>query len=222
MVSNRKQLSDRFSQALNHIYVSFPNDNKTQIAKHCGTQLNVLRDIVNGVRKITYDQLGKFIKHYHLNKQFFYAEENFGIPLFITPPPKIEEVIQEPTLKQAIGARYKEIRNFLGMTQSEIATEIGVTQSHWAYIESSKITASDTIKSILHIRFGVSYEYMIQGDGPINLQSPDNPTPEDVPYGLSDVLKTVFARGPQDGPSKRNSEHKNVQVMYQKFELISR
>lgn len=132
-----------------------------------GTQLNVVNDVINGNRKITYEQLKKFISEYKLNRSYFYSEVNKKIPLYRIPPAKIEIVHDVTPAQREIADRYRAIRETLQLTQEQIAAEISCGQSHWAHLEMGLYNPNDRIKSALNNIFGIRYEFMIDGAHPI-------------------------------------------------------
>ncbi len=69
----------------------------------------------------------------------------------------------------AIGERIKCYRKKIGLTQGELARNIGITQSKISAIEKERNYPSlETIKSLKDY-FGVSYEWLIEGEDNIIL-----------------------------------------------------
>jgi transcriptional regulator with XRE-family HTH domain len=161
-VVNREVLNSKFLRSLEQVRKDFPQHNKTFIAqKVLETQLNVLNGIINGTRKVTPIQLERYIAFFKLNKNYFYAQET---ELYHEKP---EPLFIDNTIFPEVKARYKTVRTYLQKTQEEIAREINRNQTQWSQIENGVISPGDDIKSMLHNKYNIAYEYLIDGVLPI-------------------------------------------------------
>lgn len=170
-VANRKLASARFRSAFPIILKDHPTDKKYFIAKKVmGTQPNVLRLILKNERDITVPQLERFIKTYHLNKDYFLTEEEKELPsapLYTQAPSKVEVDMPVTMEKKSVGGIYKKIREQCGMTQGEMGRIVGRTQTQWSQIETGIISPQDDVKKALHEKLGISYNFMFTGEGSI-------------------------------------------------------
>jgi transcriptional regulator with XRE-family HTH domain len=98
------------------------------------------------------------------------------------------------------GARLKQIRNELGLTQEGLGAHFGCTKNNISMKEGGNCTITERDKSILVQSFNINIEFLETGRGPMfNLISPgrvDVPRGEQIPlYDLrrSDDLKSQFA-----------------------------
>jgi len=62
---------------------------------------------------------------------------------------------------------YKQIREYLGLGQEDIADILDMTQPGWSAVERGRVGLPDEKKRVLHNEYGISYKYMIEGKGDI-------------------------------------------------------
>ncbi len=67
--------------------------------------------------------------------------------------------------KNGQGARLKDLRKTLGITQREFANEIGVSKSHISQVEQGKNTLSSDLAMMIERKYGKSHEYLLYGTG---------------------------------------------------------
>ena len=67
--------------------------------------------------------------------------------------------------KNGQGARLKDLRRTLGITQREFANEIGVSKSHISQVEQGKNTLSSDLAMMIERKYGKSHEYLLYGTG---------------------------------------------------------
>lgn len=181
-MNDRKTLNEKFKTAYPILRTDFPTHTKTDIASVMGTYTNVLNDILNGTRNLTYGMLSLLIKNFELNRAYFLEDSKELYkkqPRAVTPPIKfdrrtssefkkaikIEEIIND------VGERFKLIRELLDKSQDEMGTAVGTNQHGWFRIESNNTRPSDEVKRILHQKYGISYDFMLDGVKPIVMAS---------------------------------------------------
>jgi phage repressor protein C with HTH and peptisase S24 domain len=65
----------------------------------------------------------------------------------------------------SIGGRIKQLRELLGLTQTEFASRIGLTYKMLGLYERGKYEPSEKILKLISSTFGVSYEWLKEGKG---------------------------------------------------------
>ena len=70
----------------------------------------------------------------------------------------------------ATGSRIKELRRKLGIRQNEFANRIKVSPSYVSQVESGKEIPTDKLLSLIAIQYNVSFEWLKNGEGTLELQ----------------------------------------------------
>jgi len=65
----------------------------------------------------------------------------------------------------SIGERIKQLREILGLTQTEFASRIGLTYKMLGLYERGKYEPSEKVLKLISSTFGVSYEWLKEGKG---------------------------------------------------------
>ena len=74
-------------------------------------------------------------------------------------------------LREEIGAKLRQIRTALGLTQEEMVTHFDIRRANYSRIEKGQIFPGISIIKILRERFNVSVEWLICNEGPMFLQN---------------------------------------------------
>ncbi len=93
--------------------------------------------------------------------------------------------------------RLKEVRKSCGLTQKEVAEQVGVNQNTYSYWENEKTHIdSSSLKKIAEI-FGVSVDYLLGNDVPCQVASP-NGNHNTVTTGDIHISQATPLRGEQE------------------------
>jgi phage repressor protein C with HTH and peptisase S24 domain len=65
----------------------------------------------------------------------------------------------------SVGERIKQLRELLGLTQTEFASRIGLTYKMLGLYEKGKYEPSEKVLRLISSTFGVSYEWLKEGKG---------------------------------------------------------
>ncbi len=68
-------------------------------------------------------------------------------------------------LNKAMGERIKRVRQEHKLTQKEFADRLGMTAVWQSSVEVGRHQLSADTMKLIHEKFGVSYEYLIEGSG---------------------------------------------------------
>jgi transcriptional regulator with XRE-family HTH domain len=72
-------------------------------------------------------------------------------------------------LREEIGARLRQVRTALSLTQEEMVAHFDIRRANYSRIEKGQIFPGISIIKILRDRFNVSVEWLICNDGPMFL-----------------------------------------------------
>ena len=81
--------------------------------------------------------------------------------------------------------RIKELRTSLGMTQSQLAEQIGIGRQAIAYYEGGYREPSDKTINLICATFGISKKWLLTGDG--DMKEPTGDAKE-----IADIAKSVM------------------------------
>jgi repressor LexA len=68
-------------------------------------------------------------------------------------------------LPMSVGERIKQLRELLGLTQTEFASRIGLTYKMLGLYERGKYEPSEKVLKLISSTFGISYEWLKEGKG---------------------------------------------------------
>lgn len=63
-----------------------------------------------------------------------------------------------------IGARLRKLRKTLGLTQTDLAEKLGITQSAWTQYETGARKISVEVAAVVSRRYGVTLDWIYLGD----------------------------------------------------------
>jgi transcriptional regulator with XRE-family HTH domain len=63
-----------------------------------------------------------------------------------------------------IGSRLRKLRKSLGLTQTDLAEKLGITQSAWTQYETGTRKISIEVAAVVSRRFGVTLDWIYLGD----------------------------------------------------------
>lgn len=72
------------------------------------------------------------------------------------------------------GSRIKEVRNALGLSQLEFASQLGITNAHISAVEAGKGKMSLVLIKMINLIFGVNEEWLLEGCGDMFVEEKAN------------------------------------------------
>lgn len=91
-----------------------------------------------------------------------------------------------------INERFKEVRKVLKYTQNEYAELLGVSQPHLSGVENGNDNPSSILIKLVCAKFGVSEQYLVNGEGEMFCEGKNEAKPEkqyqDLPHKILGVI----------------------------------
>lgn len=81
---------------------------------------------------------------------------------------------KEKTIKNTIGKRFRDIRDQIGLTQTELAKQLGCGRSNISQIESGKNLPGGSILITLKSKYNVSLDWLFSGEGSMFIEKEDD------------------------------------------------
>lgn len=85
-------------------------------------------------------------------------------------------------LKEGIGTRFRQMREYAGLSQKETGRLFGMNQSNIARIEKGIVSPNMAICDYFHTRYYINMNWLITGEGEMVLP-PEDIDPKNVDYG---------------------------------------
>lgn len=81
---------------------------------------------------------------------------------------------KDKTIKNTIGKRFRDIRVQIGLTQTELAKQLGCGRSNISLIESGKNLPGGSILIALKSKYNVSLDWLFSGEGSMFIEKEDD------------------------------------------------
>lgn len=114
------------------------------------------------------------------------------------------DIESKTAFKEGIGARFRQMREYSGLSQKETGHLFGMNQSNIARIEKGIVFPNMAICDYFHTHFHINMNWLITGEGDM-LMNQDTTTKEPVDYGeFSDEMKDLLFHLNHVPPSRIN------------------